>query len=150
MARSHTVAFALAIVCVLIIIAVLFRHYQRCTQMQVDRFDMSDCKVVDKLNCSRKWQCIDGVPMRTATDGTIQYLNGQVWNVSQPNMYANCDAFIATMNNDKLAVDNKVYDNKVTACPAQCTSDTTSSCYHALMSLPKLNNCVPPTSATIS
>lgn len=116
-----------------------------------ESFNDNSCKIVSQLNCAPgKWQCIDDIPARVDKDGTIEFLNQTAWNQSQPNMAENCRSFIATMNMPNLpAFGSNIYENQVSTCTQEC-SDQSSSCYHALVNMPVLNNCQPSITSTVA
>lgn len=149
---------ALTVIAMLAMIVVMSSIVQGLEQrLGIESFDGNTdatCKIVPQLNCSRKWQCIDGVPMRVKEDGSIEFLNASAWDQRRPNMEANCAALVSTLNMTNLGVKtstdmNAMYGSHTSMCTQEC-GDTVSSCYHAMVSMPSLNNCQPSVSPTLS
>ena len=141
----------IVILVLIIVLSILAQARRFRFRSTTESFDNNSCKIVSQLNCAPgKWQCIDDIPARVVKDGTIEFLNQTAWDQSQPNMAENCRSFIATMNMPNLpAFGSNIYENLVSTCTQEC-SDQSSSCYHALVNMPVLNNCQPSITSTVA
>ena len=148
----QTKAVVVASVLIFIIILSLMAQFV----IRREHFDsqLIPCTFVSALTkecpASRKWNCIDGIPVRVGDDGKINFLSANVWGANLYSNPANCPAFISTMNTTNAVSDmNKIYDNawSVSTCSEQCSAP--SSCYNATVQLPAMNGCPPGTQANL-